>query len=233
MLGYRVYRSTSLSGPFTRLNSRLLVTSNYQDISITSGTRYYYRVHTVDAAGRESLHSQVEVWPGRPQGLDVVFISEIHYDNDGTDTGEGVEIAAPAGTNLSGWKLIAYNGNGGAQYATVNLSGVVGEQSSCYGTLSFALVGLQNGAPDGIALVDPTNTVVELLSYEGSMIATDGPAAGMTATDIGVSETATTPIGHSLQRRGAGVRGSDFTFAAPSAGSFGQVNAGQTFTACP
>lgn len=30
-----------------------------------------------------------------------VFINEIHYDNAGTDVGESVEIAAPAGTNLS------------------------------------------------------------------------------------------------------------------------------------
>ena len=31
------------------------------------------------------------------------FINEIHYDNTGKDTGEAIEIAGPAGTNLSGW----------------------------------------------------------------------------------------------------------------------------------
>ena len=31
-----------------------------------------------------------------------VFINEVHYDNDGTDTGEAIEIAGPAGTDLSG-----------------------------------------------------------------------------------------------------------------------------------
>ncbi len=39
-----------------------------------------------------------------------VFINEIHYDNTGTDTGEFVEIAGPAGTDLSGWRLVFYNG---------------------------------------------------------------------------------------------------------------------------
>lgn len=232
VLGYRVYRSTSASGTFTRLNARLLVTSNYLDTAVSSGTRYYYRVYAVDAAGRESSYSSTDVWPGAPEGPDVVFISEIHYDNDGADTNEAIEISAPAGTNLSGWKLIAYNGAGGGQYATVNLSGTIVDQSGCYGTASFALVGLQNGAPDGIALVDPTNTVIELLSYEGTMVATDGPASGMTATDIGVSETATTPVGYSLQRRGTGLRGSDFSFFSASASSFGQVNTGLTFTSC-
>jgi hypothetical protein len=35
----------------------------------------------------------------------VVFINEIHYDNAGTDVGEGVEIAGTAGTDLTGWVL--------------------------------------------------------------------------------------------------------------------------------
>ena len=39
-----------------------------------------------------------------------VFINEFHYDNTGTDTGERVEIVAPAGTSLSGWKVVLYNG---------------------------------------------------------------------------------------------------------------------------
>jgi hypothetical protein len=30
----------------------------------------------------------------------------------GTDTGEAVEIAGPAGTDLSGWNVALYNGNG-------------------------------------------------------------------------------------------------------------------------
>ena len=32
------------------------------------------------------------------------FISEIHYDNAGTDTGEAIEIQAPAGYDLTGWQ---------------------------------------------------------------------------------------------------------------------------------
>jgi hypothetical protein len=48
--------------------------------------------------------------------------------------------------------------------------------------------GLQNGAPDGIALVDNTGKSHSVLSYEGVFVATNGAANGMTSTDIGVAE---------------------------------------------
>ena len=86
------------------------------------------------------------------------FINEIHYDNAGGDTGEGVEIAGPAGADLSGWSLVFYNGNGGGDYKTVGLSGVIPDQDDGAGTLSFAVSSIQNGAPDGIALV--TSSIV-------------------------------------------------------------------------
>ena len=34
-----------------------------------------------------------------------VFINEFHYDNDGADAGEFVEVAGPAGTSLNGWSF--------------------------------------------------------------------------------------------------------------------------------
>jgi uncharacterized lipoprotein len=34
-----------------------------------------------------------------------VRLSELHYDNAGTDTGEAIEITAPAGTDLTGWSV--------------------------------------------------------------------------------------------------------------------------------
>ena len=43
-----------------------------------------------------------------------VFINEIHYDNASTDAGESVEVAGPAGTDLTGWSIVLYNGTGGA-----------------------------------------------------------------------------------------------------------------------
>jgi uncharacterized protein len=158
-----------------------------------------------------------------------VFINEIHYDDVSTDTGEGVEVAGEAGTNLAGWSLVFYNGNGGASYGTVALSGIIGNQSNGYGTLQFPFAGIQNGAPDGIALVDNTGRVVQFLSYEGVMTATNGPASGLTSTDIGVSEDAV-PDGFSLQLVGSGGSYEDFAWTtAAIANTAGTPNTGQSF----
>jgi len=164
-----------------------------------------------------------------------VFINEIHYDDAGTDAGEGVEIAAAAGTDLAGWTLVLYNGSntpGAApQYSTINLSGVIPNQDDGYGTLSFALPvnGLQNGASDGIALVAPGGIVVQFLSYEGVLTASDGPAAGLTSTDIGVSEEPAPADGLSMQLIGTGSSYADFQWTSSAAFTFGQVNTSQDF----
>jgi predicted extracellular nuclease len=160
-----------------------------------------------------------------------VFINEIHYDNASSDAGEAVEIAGPAATDLTGWSLVLYNGNGGAVYNTIGLVGVIPDQQNGFGTLVFPISGIQNGSPDGVALVDPGNTVIQFLSYEGSFTATGGPANGMTSTDIGVSESSSTPVGDSLQLTGTGTEYEDFSWASPGANTFGAVNSGQTFDA--
>ncbi|MGB5593826.1 MAG: hypothetical protein WBM62_07320 [Crocosphaera sp.] len=123
-----------------------------------------------------------------------VFINEFHYDNSGTDVGEFIELAGLAGTNLDGWSIVLYNGANGTVYDTQTLSGTIANQSNGFGfvTINLPTNGLQNGSPDGIALVDDTGNVVQFISYEGSFTAVDGPAAGLTSTDIGVSESSST-----------------------------------------
>src|SRR5687767_1849250 len=57
--------------------------------------------------------------------LPSVRISEFHYDNSGTDTGEAIEVSGPAGTDLTGWSIVLYNGATGAVYDTDALSGSI------------------------------------------------------------------------------------------------------------
>ena len=160
-----------------------------------------------------------------------VFINEIHYDNTGTDTGEAVEIAGPAGTELSGWSLVLYNGNGGVVYNTATLSGIIPDLGNGFGVVvvDYPTNGIQNGSPDGLALVDSVNNVIQFLSYEGSFAAIDGPANGMTSVDIGVDETSDTPIGFSLQLSGIGSTYDDFTWSPIAANTFNDFNNSQTF----
>ena len=162
------------------------------------------------------------------------FINEFHYDNIGGDVGEFIEIAAPAGFDLTGWSLVLYNGSNGSVYNTISLTGIsVLDAGAGFGFVSLSVTGLQNGSPDGIALVDDNGTVREFLSYEGIVTATDGPAAEMISVDIGVFEPGTTAIGQSLQRQGVGdgvnATAGDFVFAGPLGATPGAVNEGQSF----
>ena len=71
---------------------------------------------------------------------------------------------------------------------------------AAYVVVNYAANGIQNGSPDGVALVDDNGVLVEFLSYEGVFAATNGPAAGITSIDIGVSEAGTEAAGTSLAR---------------------------------
>lgn len=165
-------------------------------------------------------------------GAQALFINEIHYDNAGSDVGEGIEIAGTAGTDLAGFTLLFYNGSTGTVYRDVGLTGLLADQSDGYGTAFFAVTGLQNGAPDGVALIDPAGLVVQFLSYEGSFTASDGAAAGVTSTDIGLFEDGTGAPGTSLQLTGSGTAYGDFAWVIAAA-SYGSVNDGQSFTPVP
>lgn len=159
-----------------------------------------------------------------------IFINEIHYDNAGTDAGEFVEVAGPAGTSLTGYSIVLYNGAGGATYDTDALSGVIPSQQGGYGTVSlpYPSNGIQNGSPDGVALVGPSG-LIQFLCYEGPFLATNGPASGQTCTDIGVAEAGTEAIGQSLQLTGTGTTYGGFTWTGPVAASPGAVNTNQSF----
>lgn len=145
-------------------------------------------------------------------------ISEIHYDNAGTDTGEALEIEAPEGFDLSGWQIVLYNGSNGAAYNTRALSGTVPAASVVVAT--YPTDGLQNGSPDGVALVRPDGSVAEFLTYEGVFTAVGGPANGIAGTDIGVAEGSATPVGTSLQKvDGAWQPSAPHTFGARNSGA--------------
>ncbi|HJR92982.1 MAG TPA: ExeM/NucH family extracellular endonuclease [Acidimicrobiia bacterium] len=185
----------------------------YGDFSWTSGASSFGQVNT----------GQVFDEPVEPADP---WINELHYDNDGTDSGEAVEIAGEAGLDLTGWSIVFYNGNGGTSYATLGLDGEIDDEGDGFGAISVTQAGIQNGSPDGLALVDDEGAVVQFLSYEGAFEAVDGPAAGVISTDIGVSQESSNPVSQSLQLTGAGTTYAEFTWTSAAA-TFGCVNEGQ------
>lgn len=121
-----------------------------------------------------------------------LVINEVDYDNPGaTDTAEFVEIlnTAPTAANLAGLALVLVNGNDNNEYRRVDLGAagtlpaggylVVhdGAVSLPAGALSLNFANctdtcIQNGAPDGVALIDTaSHTLIDALSYEGGIVA--------------------------------------------------------------
>ncbi|KRA16159.1 MULTISPECIES: endonuclease [unclassified Lysobacter] len=167
-----------------------------------------------------------------------VFINEFHYDDatSAGDVGEKIEVVATAGETLSNYRIYLYNGSTPSAATSYDNDLLpAGSLVSCggsvrIGVLSYPTNGIQNGSNDGFALVDGSGNVVQFLSYEGAITASSGPAAGMTSTNLPVSESGSTAAGTSLRLSGSGSTYANFTWQASAAQSFGACNAGQTFS---
>jgi len=176
---------------------------------------------------------------GLPEEVQIIqmqenaWINELHYDNFGTDVGEFIEVVIenPGSYLLSDFQVTLYNGSGGASYNSLTVDNfTVGGTSGNYVFYYWDLPvnGLQNGAPDGLALSYQGSVILgQFLSYEGSFTATDGPASGLTSTDIGVFEPS--GVDSSLQLSGTGTQYSDFVWSDPAPNTKGAINNGQTF----
>lgn len=55
--GYNVYRGTVSGGPYTKVNSSLLSSTNYMDATVQAGQTYYYVATAVDSSNDESAYS--------------------------------------------------------------------------------------------------------------------------------------------------------------------------------
>jgi predicted extracellular nuclease len=158
------------------------------------------------------------------------YISEIHYDNAGDDVGEFLEVHLPAGTSSDGLSVVLYNGSNGTSYDTDPVPSVTAPSgAAAVAVVDYPVNGIQNGAPDAVALVRG-DAVLDFISYEGDLTATDGPASGMTAEDIGVSESSGTPVGQSISRP-YDTRTEQLVWQSPAANTKGEVN--PTFTSEP
>jgi len=165
------------------------------------------------------------------------WINELHYDNASTDVDEMIEVVIenPGSYALSDFAVYLYNGSNGTTYGNEIVSNfTVGATVGDFTIYTWLPSSIQNGAPDGLALVYQGAVVTDqFLSYEGSLTATDGPANGLTSTDIGVSETSSTPAGESLQLSGAGSAYTDFIWENPAPETAGLENNSQTLGGTP
>lgn len=132
-----------------------------------------------------------------PAAAPELVINEIDYDQSGTDAAEFIEIknigAAAAG--LDGLAVVLVNGSNDSVYKTINLPNVslpaggyfvvcanAANTPNCDLDVTPDTNLIQNGAPDAVALVQGA-TVLDAVSYEGSVAAPYVEGAGTTAAD--------------------------------------------------
>jgi hypothetical protein len=139
---------------------------------------------SADCDGDGLSNSQEIAWGSDPSVPDRLLINEIDYDQIGTDTAEFVELYNP-GTqtiNLDGTAMVFINGNNGLEYFRTPLSGtlapgqylvagstnVVPAPGSLFVHFSLDQNAIQNGAPDGVLVINTrSQTVLDSFSYEG------------------------------------------------------------------
>ena len=165
------------------------------------------------------------------QTTEDAWINEIHYDNNGADSNEGIEIVVKDVSTypLANWSIILYNGSNGETYNTFDYSVPNSTSSSNGFTIAWKEQSSIQNDVEGVALVYNSNTLVQFLSYEGSFTATNGIAIGITSTDILVFEDAS-GTGVSLQLSGSGNQYEVFSWQSQAASTFGTINNSQVLT---
>jgi hypothetical protein len=126
-------------------------------------------VAVATGAGNAISLTCTEGEPPPPPVETTIVINEIDYDAVGAD-GDGFVELRNNGTeavDLTGLALVLVNGGDGAEYARSTLTGTLAA-----GGYHVIDVDAQNGAPDGVALVDTdTDELLDALSYEGAITA--------------------------------------------------------------
>jgi len=55
--GYNLYRGLTSGGPYTKVNTSLIVGTTYTDVTVQAGQTYYYVSTAVDSNNNESVYS--------------------------------------------------------------------------------------------------------------------------------------------------------------------------------
>jgi hypothetical protein len=122
----------------------------------------------VGTDGSVTFRCEGAAQPPPPAGGRLV-INEVDYDQVGADSGGFVELynGTSADVSLDGVALVYINGGDSAEYGRAALGGTLAA-----GAYRVVEAELQNGAPDGVALVDTADAaLVDALSYEGPITA--------------------------------------------------------------
>jgi hypothetical protein len=159
---------------------------------IAATDRYTLVLSADDGDNPKVLKPYVIVFGGG--GGPTLVINEVDYDSVGTDSTEYIELynASSSMTSLAGISIFLVNGATNADYATIDLGTVGSLSAGQYLVIAGPGVTvpasakkldplwtqdqIQNGSPDGVALVDTvTPSLLDAISYEGAITAATLP----------------------------------------------------------
>lgn len=146
------------------------------------------------------------------------WINEFHYDDPGADVNEFVEVVFQnyVDYKLSDFTIELYDGSNGEVYASETLNNLIeGTTESGFTFFTWAYAGIMDNAA-GISL-SYEDSVIQLLSYEGTFTAVDGTAASISSVDIGFEEPCSNAVvgKYSLQLKGQGLTYDAFSWCDP------------------
>jgi hypothetical protein len=120
----------------------------------------------LDYAGDDTVLFRCTAGGAPPPSATKLAINEVDYDQVGADGDGFVELkkTGTAAVDLTGIVLVFVDGADGEEYKRTALTGTLAA-----GGYLVVASDPQNGAPDGLALIDSAGALIDALSYEGSI----------------------------------------------------------------
>lgn len=119
--GYHLYRSTSATGSFTRLNDTILSTNRYTDTAVDDGVTYYYYFTVVDTDGNEISESRSNVASAAP--MDTIKPTITHTPVTAARADASVGISAVVKDNIAVESVtLWYRAHGAASYTKLAMT---------------------------------------------------------------------------------------------------------------
>ncbi|WP_367391047.1 T9SS type A sorting domain-containing protein [Lewinella sp. LCG006] len=204
---------------------------------LTNSTTYYFAVYvllngqwseayTFEATPEESCP---RLYPER------IFINEFHYSNGPISQDQGVEIAGPAGVDLSNYELVVQQRVGGnlnvflVEVYRSTLSGIIDDEGAGFGAIWFPVAAMPLYRGYVSLLNTITDEVVDFIAYDPAFGLRDilSPPNFSPINPSNYLELPTDVPGFSFQRVGEGNCPSGYTWARLPH-SRGRLNPGQT-----
>ena len=199
LAGYNVYRSTSATGTFTKVNASLVTTSTYNDVNAPAGAASFYRVTAVDNATNESLVSNTAS-ATRPQPP----LTTVRINTGGAAQTVG-GVAWSACTALTACSGYVTGGFPYAQSPVPTITGMVSPANQAVYQTEWT-GGLTNGVPQGAVAftfgVPVTNGTYQVRLHFAEL---NKNGAGLRVFDVNIEGGANELTGFDVWTQAAGI----------------------------